>query len=160
MNAKANHVVCTWYHEFVKDCSRISAIQREKEKLYDGYKRYRGLLREEEETRDRLIKSFGILGKYSPGFSEGTAKLLWRIPLNSSEVRRELRIWEILELFLSVKDDKVTVNEFQGFLSYVEIDASAQAIDSAIKSHPELFAVTVGNSGKTIQLKSLNRSVN
>ncbi len=159
MSAKANQVICAMYHGFVRDCKRLASLQREKDRLYDAYNSYRKLLREEEETRTRLVSAFGVLGVFSPEVSPRTAGLISKKPLNSDECRKDLKVWEILELYLSAKDDKSTVADFQGFLSYVGIYATAQAIDSAIKSHPGLFRINPEETGRTISLTRLSASL-
>ena len=142
------------YHQFVRDCRRIKDIQQEKEGTFDAYSRYRTLMREEAETRERLLRTFGVLGKFSPdNISLSTKNLITRAPMSSSEIRNQLKIWEILEAYLSASDDKSTIVDFQRFLSFVEIDASPQAIESAIKAHPELFEVSASDGDRCVILK-------
>ena len=54
----------------------------------------------------------------------------------SDETRRDLKIWEILELFLSAKEDKASIVDFQSFLSFMEIDATPQAVDPRSRYTP------------------------
>ncbi len=65
-------------------------------------------------------------------------------PISSSDVRDRLKLWEILELFLSAVDNKATVGDFRNFLLSLDIKEgrepiSVQAVNSAIKTHPEIF---------------------
>jgi len=108
-------------------------------RLSEAYFRYLDLLHEQEQIRTRILKIFGVLGVHSPDVSPSLAKLISPKKINSNEVRQELKIWEILELFLSALDDKATVSDFKSFLYLLDIKATSQAIESAIKAHPELF---------------------
>jgi hypothetical protein len=127
----------------------------EKAELYESNCRYRSLLREEEELRARIITSFGMLGKYAPTISETTASLISVKPLNSDEIRKDMKIWEMLQASLSAKDGKLTPSDFQSFLWLMEIDATAQAIDSAIKVHPEIFQVDSQEGVRLVGLRSI-----
>jgi hypothetical protein len=42
-------------------------------------------------------------------------------PISSSDVRDRLKLWEILELFLSAVDNKATVGDFRNFLLSLDI---------------------------------------
>ena len=64
-----------------------------------------------------------------------------------------MKIWEILELFLSAKEGKASIRDFQGFLSFMEIDATPQAVESAIKVHPELFETQTEGREKFLALR-------
>jgi hypothetical protein len=150
----ANEMACTLYHKIGHDCQRLKRIQTEKAKLYESYCRYRNLLREEEELRARIITSFGVLGKYAPTISGTTSSLISAKPLNSDEIRRDMKIWEMLQVSLSAKDGKLTPSDFQSFLSLMEIEATAQAIDSAIRVHPEIFQVDSQEGGKLVGLRN------
>jgi hypothetical protein len=139
MSARANDVVCTLYHRFLRECRRFTEIRDEMEKHSDAYFRYCDLRRERERVRAVIVRVHGVLGKFSPPISSEFAKEISFRPLMSDETRRDLKIWEILELFLSAKEDKASLGDFQGFLSFTEIDATPQAVESAIKVHSELF---------------------
>jgi hypothetical protein len=60
---------------------------------------------------------------------------------NSAKVRDKLKLWEILHLFLSAADNKATLGDFRDFLFKLDLKerATPQAIESAIKTHPDLF---------------------
>jgi len=137
--SRANHAACSLYRRFNHECKRLAANQAKLLELSEAYYRYRELLHEQEVIRAQIVKIFGVLGVHSPDVSEQFAKVISPKPLTSLEVRKDLKLWEILELFLSALDDKARVGEFRSFLVLLGIPATAQAVESAIKTHPELF---------------------
>jgi len=153
MSAKANDVVCTLYDRFLRECRQLTEIRDEMKNISDAYFRYCDLRGERERVRALIVRIHGVLGKYSPSVSPEFAKEISPRPVMSDETRRDLKIWEILELFLSAKEDKASIVDFQGFLSFMEIDATPQAVESAIKVHPELFETHKEGRDKFLSLR-------
>ncbi len=166
MAITADRAITSLYLRFSHECRRFSANQREMEKLSDAYFTYRDFLHEQERRATRIVKMFGVLGVYSPDTS---AKLTLEIKsalgvsasdqISSSDIRNRLKLWEILELFLSAVDNKATVGDFRSFLFGLDIKEghepiSTQAVNSAIKTHPELFEEISENGQKFVALKS------
>ena len=151
--SRANHVAGELFARFNRECKRLAANRNEMAHLSESYFRYLDLLHEQEQVRTRILKIFGVLGVHSPEVSPSFAKLISPVEINSDEVRRELKIWEILELFLSALDDKATVSDFKSFLCLLDIKATSQAIESAIKAHPELFAEHTKGQEKFLTLR-------
>src|SRR5258708_14140756 len=139
MSIEANHAVYALFSEFIHRCKQLSNNQTEMEELSSAYFRYRDILQHQEQLRTRLIKIFGVLGKHSPDVSQKTAKLISPREIDSSEIRESLKLWEILELYLSAMDGRATIRHFRSFLFFLDFRATPQAIDSSIKAHPELF---------------------
>ena len=153
MSIEANHAIYALFREFVYRCKQLSNNQGEMEKLSGAYFRYRDLLHDQEQLRSRLIKIFGVLGKHSPHIDQKTAKLISPREIDSSEVRESLKLWEILELYLSAVDGKATMRHFRSFLFLLDFEATPQAIDSSIKAHPELFQEGTEGRERFLMLK-------
>ena len=153
MSAKANDVVCTLRDRFLRECRHLTEIRDEMNRLSELYFRYCDLRGERERVRALIVRIHGVLGKYSPPVSPEFAKEISHRPVMSDETRRDLKIWEILELFLSAKEGKASIRDFQGFLSFMEIDATPQAVESAIKVHPELFETQTEGREKFLALR-------
>jgi hypothetical protein len=153
----AMHAILSLSRRFMHECKRLRTNERELKKLSDAYFRYRDLLHEQGEIRAQILKIFGVLGVQAPDVTPELASLIAPKPINSLEVRRdlELKLWEVLELFLSSVDNRATVGEFQGFVRTLDWRsvATAQAIDSALKSHPELFEEEFEGREKFLVLK-------
>jgi len=166
MSTKSHHALNSLYRRFTYECKHFAANQNEMEKLSNAYFRYGDLLHEQARISDRILRIFGVLGQFSPDTSEKLADGIRRTlalpptePINSHDVRKGLKLWEIFELFLSSVDNKATISDFKDFLFQLDINecserVSGQAINSAIKTHPELFEETSENGQKFIVLKS------
>jgi hypothetical protein len=136
------------------------------EALVDGYFAYRDLLHEQQELSVLILKIFGILGAQTPSQTEQFADGMRRArnlrpgePISSSDVLARLKLWEILELFLSAVDHKATTSDFRDFLFDLDIHrgherVNAQAVNSAVKTHPEIFEEKSEDGQKFILLKS------
>ena len=153
MSIEANHAIYALFSEFIGRCKQLSNNQGEMEELSDPYLRYRDLLHHQEQLRARLIKIFGVLGKHSPDVSQKTAKLISPREIDSSEIRESLKLWEILELYLSAVDGKATVRHFRSFLFLLDFKVTPQAIESSIKAHPELFQEDTDGGERFLILK-------
>jgi hypothetical protein len=153
MSIEANHAIYALFSEFIFRSKQLSKNQDEMEELSDAYLRYRDLLHHQEQLRICLIKIFGVLGIYSPDVSQKTAKLISPRELDSSEIRESLKLWEILELYLSAVDGRATVRNFRSFLFLLGFRVTPQAIDSSIKAHPELFQEGIDGEERFLMLK-------
>ncbi len=128
---------------FLHECKRFESNQKQMDRLAEAYFSYRDLLHQQEESRARILRIFGTLGVLSPDDAVNK-KLLEQVsptPISSLDIRNnDLKLWEMVELFLSALDDTATVAEIRNFLIDVRMSSiTAQAINSAIKTHPELF---------------------
>jgi hypothetical protein len=105
--------------------------------------RYRDLLQEREQIRSRIMKLFGVLGVHFPEVSPELGELICPDKTTSSEYRqRHLSLDVTFELFLRGLQGKATAGNFNSFVSYHgihEFPTTEEAIDSVVKSRPELF---------------------
>jgi hypothetical protein len=154
MNAKANDVACTLHDRFLRECRHLTEIRKEMKKHSDAYFRYCDLRVERERVSALIVKIHGVLGKFSPPVTPEMATEISPRPLVSDETRLDLKIWEVLELFLASIEGKASVREFQDFLSFMDLDATSQAIESAVKVHPELFETQMEGREKFLKLKT------
>jgi len=145
------------YRRFLHECKLLRTNEKELKRLADAYFRYRDLLHEQQRIRALILKIFGVLGVQSPDVTPDLARLISPKPITSLEVREDLqlKLWEVLELFLASLDDKATVADFRDFLFKLDwpAPATAQAVDSAVKAHPELFEEKTEGREKFLTLK-------
>ena len=175
MSAKAHHAANALYSRFVYNCKRFRANENEMRKNSDAYFRYRDLLHDQQKICDEIIKMFGVLGVYSPDVSKELANSILsgvspelsslihsngstpddQITIDSAKVRDSLKLWEIMQIFLSAADNKATISDFRDFLVDLDLKdkATPQAIESALKTHPELFEEVMDNGQRFLILK-------
>jgi hypothetical protein len=153
MSSRSTHAVLSLRRRFQHECEQFTRNQMEMEKIEDAYFRYRGLLHEQEETRRNIVRIFGTLGVQSPDVSRKFAEAV-ALPDSRTIRQDDLKLWEMIELFLAALDDTATINEIKRFLTDMKMSGiTAQAINSAIKTHPETFEEISGESEKRIRLK-------
>lgn len=155
MRPNDNDIVCAMYERAAKEMTRLVQSQKEIEELSAAYFRYQSLMAEQSRLRVSIITNFGVMGKYFPEVTPKTKKLISKHELNSSSVRKGLRIWEVLKLYLETVDRPDSIGRFRSFLQFLDFDeipTTPQAIDSAIKTHPELFAETKEGNDRLISI--------
>jgi hypothetical protein len=124
--------------------------------------RHRDLVQEREQIRSRLMKLFGVLGVHFPDVSPELGELICPDKISSSEFReKHLSLEDTFALFLRGLQGKATADDFKTFVSEVgihEFPTTEEAIDSAVKSHPELFAEQYEGGEKFYVLKGFEGS--
>jgi hypothetical protein len=130
VNGKSSHAIVSLQRRFLHECKRFESNQKQMDKLAKAYFSYRDLLHQQEESRARILKIFGTLGVLSPDDAV-SKKLLEQVsstPISSLDIRNFL---------IDVRLSSIT----------------AQAINSAIKTHPELFEEKDEGKGRVVMLR-------
>jgi hypothetical protein len=169
MTDKANQAICSLYEVTVYDLKRFVDNQREMKKLQEAHFRYTDCVQMDLHLREKLRRRYGMMGIHFPSQFVSPAMVKQLSPLdqmNSAEIRKGLKWWEILEDFLRVAG-KSTYAEFTDFLVALGFpEPSSQAIASSIKTHPELFEEKSENGIKVVgltlwqRLRGITRNVN
>jgi hypothetical protein len=133
-----------------RELRQMLANAKELEKLEGAYHRFQDLLREQSGRRRTVLKISAVLGGHGTQY-ENAAEI---VRLTAEEARRIPKLWEALEIYLSCVGE-ATVADFRAFLTYVEcnLQATPQAIDSAVKTHPDLFEEVHKGRERSIRLK-------
>ena len=134
----------------------IAESQNEIDRLAPQYFKYLELLGAQEIRKEHALKLFGILGVFAPECPKVTFKILSPSgkDISSQDIRKNLKLWEILEAYLrSVGESKLAeLREF--FLKIDMRNISMQAIDSALKTHSDLFQERNVDREKLIRLRA------
>jgi hypothetical protein len=157
MNNNANDATCSLIHRALYECKSFFVLQREMEKLAEAYFRYRDLQEEQNRKRELILNLLGVLGKFFPSESltPESAKLIDPHEISSSEKRKQLKLWEVLKLYLESVDRPASMSQFRDFLYCLDLDeisATPQAIESAIKTHADLFRIDSSGRERLIVL--------
>jgi hypothetical protein len=85
---------------------------------------------------------------------ENAAEVVQATP---DECKASPKLWEALETYLACVGE-ATISDFRGFLIYVDsnLRPSLQAVDSAVKTHSDLFDEVHNGREKLIRLKTSN----
>ena len=156
MSEPANQAICEIYDRAVHTIRDFENNREEMEELQTAYFRYKDCQKRDLQLRERIRRSFGLLGVHFPGefvSPETAAKLTPMNKKNSEEVRAELKLWQHLEDFLSIVS-RTTYSGFCSFLYLLKFDEpSSQAFSSAVRTHPDLFEESIEHGEKWISLK-------
>ena len=139
------------------ECQRIQSARQEMAKIADKYNRYIDLYAEQERRMQRVQRIGAML--------EGDNKLVDAIEQDRSEViirtiepmtwpgSDELPLWETMKEYLLYAKE-ARIEEIVTFLLGLKIKtANRQAIESALKKHPETFGTRKRGHEKHIFLK-------
>ena len=155
MSEISNHAICEIYDRTVHEIKDFEKNLLEMEKLQESYFRYIDCARRDLTLRERLRRSYGLLGVHFPSefvSPETASKLNPLNKQNTDEVRKDLRLWQILEDFLTVVGE-TTYSGFCSFMYMLKFDEpSSQAFSSAVKTHPDLFEERTRDGEKRIAL--------
>jgi len=156
MSEIANHAICEIYDRTVHEIRDFEKNRKELENLQESYFRYTDCARRDVMLRERLRRSYGLLGVHFPSefvSPETASKLSPLNKQNTDEVRKDLRLWQILEDFLTVVGE-TTYSGFCSFMYMLKFDEpSSQAFSSAVKTHLDLFDEGTRDGEKRIALK-------
>jgi hypothetical protein len=133
-------------------------LEAELESLSSGYNKYMdvlGQIKTHERSIDKLkaiigygaspfISLLGYTQPESPDDVEAEKK--------GRELRRNLELWEAIEQYLRFTPE-AKVRDVLDFMETVEICASRQSIEAAIKAHPRIFRIQKKKREKYVSLK-------
>ena len=156
MSDKANQAVYTLYQQTVYALREFARNQKEMDKLESSYFRYAECANQDLRLRQQIRRRYGLMGVHFPKEFVSPEMAKKMSPLdktNSGIIRDQLKLWEVLEEFLTVSGH-ATYTQFRSFLSELKFpEPSAQAVASAIKTHPEIFEERLEHGDKLISLK-------
>jgi hypothetical protein len=138
----------------MQEFRRIKAAGAEMDKLTDAFHRYQDL-REERRKRERRVKRLVALlyPEHMPQ-TETTAKLGHMIfEMDNPPAARDLPLWEMLEEYLAVAGETPISDAADMLLRLVRGNVTRQAVESAVKRHPDIFQVRQGGGKRLISLK-------
>jgi hypothetical protein len=156
-------------HRLIHECGRLQEISKERESLAAAYNRFLDLTEEQirrQRRVERLVAVFGkddylkiALGQPGPA-GEGTGPIIEALPPDFDTLRDSLPLWEAMKEYLHhVPEARIAeVEEFLGYPHGMGIEGvNRQAIESALKRHPETFKTRKKGREKFISLKEKAR---
>jgi hypothetical protein len=141
----------------VVDSKRLREISAEMDKLSESYNRYLALQREAKAHEDSSNALRALLGPKAFAEAAMTDKsdavgYEMEIYPTTEELREAAPLWQHVQQYLRFAGE-VQVGEVLSFLDWMEIKTSRQAVESAIRVHPRVFAVRKKGREKFISLK-------
>lgn len=138
-------------------CERVREIRAEQEKLASVYERYNILQRELKQQEKRIDRLAGLIGPnlFLAAELEDKSNVIGdtvETHTSLNQLREELSLWEAMVEYLSYAEE-ARIQDIQSFLESFGIAASREAIESALKRHPETFKAKKVGGTKLISLK-------
>jgi DNA-binding transcriptional regulator YdaS (Cro superfamily) len=143
--ASATEVLTLIGAALAHDARRLKYLSEEMAKHADSHSRYLGLQRDSETHEESARGLTALLG--AKGFQrllcEDKTDAIER-QLNGAPSPTELRngavLWQHLAQYLRFAS-QAQMEQILDFLAQLEIDATRQAVESAVKTHPRVFAI-------------------
>jgi len=141
-------------------CERVREIRAEQEKLASAYERYNILQRELKQQEKRIDRLAGLIGPnlFLTAELEDKSNVIGdTVETHTSidQLRNELSLWEAMTEYLSYAEE-ARIQDIQSFLESFGIVASREAVESALKRHPETFKTKKRGGTKLVSLKKGN----
>jgi hypothetical protein len=141
-------------------CERVREIRTEQEKLASAYERYNILQKELKQQEKRIDRLAGLIGPnlFLAAEIEDKSNVIGdTVETHTSidQLRNELSLWEAMTEYLSYAEE-ARIQDVQSFLESFGIVASREAVESALKRHPETFKTKKRGGTKLVSLKKGN----
>jgi hypothetical protein len=140
----------------VHECQEIETARQEMKKVADAYNRFVDLNRELAKRERRLTRLVCVLGPsgLKPLHDEDQKKFGEAIKTFSvAWLNQDIPVWEAMNEYLCHVEE-ARINEIEDFLVTMGVKhVNRQAIESALKTHPEVFKTRKVRREKYISLK-------
>lgn len=144
--------------QLVSECQRILAIRNEKRKYADAYNRYVALQRELQERATRIDELAGMLGPnglLATEIEDSTNAVSDTLETHTAiaQLRNELPLWKAVRWYVAYAGE-ARINDVILFLQALKVEgANRNAIESALRKHPETFNIRMAKREKYLSLK-------
>ena len=139
--------------QYREDAKQLRKNYGEQNKLRPSVIRFGDLEREAKAREERMARVVMLLGEEQ--FADTRRELLQGIDLSkeiTTNTPEKLPLWLAMKAIVE-QVSELQVVDLQDTLSHFEIDASRQAIESALASHKETFETKVRGREKFVSLK-------
>ena len=141
----------------VAACERVQELRTEQKTLASAYERYNLLQRELKQQEKRIDRLAGLIGPnlfLAAELEDNSSLIIDTVETHTTidQLRNELSLWEAMVEYLAYAEE-ARIQDVQTFLEGFKITASREAIESALKRHPETFKARKRGGTKFISLK-------
>jgi len=135
------------------ECASVQSARKEISELASAYHRYMDLKDQIEDKSKRIQRLMAILGTDSiENMGSDEVKSETNLQGEPEELRKGLSLWRAIREYLVIAGE-TKVGDVQGFFSGMNYEVSRQAIESALRSHLNVFRVVKRGRDKYISLK-------
>jgi regulator of protease activity HflC (stomatin/prohibitin superfamily) len=144
--------------QLVSECQRVQEIREEKKQHAASYHRYVSLQKELLERAVTINELAGILGPddaYKAMQADKSDAIGETVEVHTGmgQLRENLPLWKAIRWYIGYMGE-ARMNDVILFLGALKIEgANRNAVDSALRTHPEIFTVRQKKREKYISLK-------
>ncbi len=135
---------------------RLGKIRARRDELRAAYEEYRDLTREMEDRTESVKRIGGLLGPKGLSGSRVDIRAIIQEALDGSlpldDLRKQLTLWEALFEYLSCVDE-AQVDDIRSFCTSVGVKTSRASLESALKTHANMFRIMKRGKQKWLALK-------
>jgi hypothetical protein len=141
------------------ECRTIAAGRERIKSDVEAYHRVRDEMEQIAAREERVNRILGVLGLHESGRileeEEDLARAINQtLTFSPTQLRERLSLWEAMREYLQYVPE-ARIAEMEDFFSAVKMsNANRQAMESALKRHPETFKIRKDGREKYISLKS------
>jgi len=155
--ARAQDVFNRIRDALVLDAKRQRELSSEMHKLAEAHNRYLALEREAKAHEDsaNALKAFLGSTAFVHAMQTDTTDAIgeeMEIYPTVADLRRDAPLWQHVQQYLRFVPE-AQVAEIIAFLDWLDIETSRQAIESAVRAHPKVFAARNSGREKFLSLK-------
>jgi predicted RNase H-like nuclease (RuvC/YqgF family) len=138
-------------------CERVRELRAEQKTLASAYERYNILQKELKQQEKRIDRLAGLIGPnlfLAAELEDNSSVIIDTVETHTTidQLRNELSLWEAMVEYLSYAEE-ARIQDIQTFLESFGIMASREAVESALKRHPETFKSKKRGGTKLVSLK-------
>jgi hypothetical protein len=144
--------------QLISDCQRVLEIRDEKRKYADAYNRYVTLQKELQEKATQIDELAGMLGPdgvLKTEIEDHTGAISDTLEVHTAiaQLRNELPLWKAVRWYVAYTRE-ARINDVILFLQALRVEgANRNAIESALRKHPETFNIRMAKREKYLSLK-------
>ncbi len=135
------------------DGETLESVYKEMNKLRSAYNRFRDLTEQERTIRERGLRVCALL---APELSQSDLADVFADDVATvdsvQDMRDRISLWEMISVVLD-QTGEIRIFELNLLLAHFKIDATRQAIESAIDTHKKMFHVRRKGREKYVSLK-------
>lgn len=155
---RTKHVLKRIGAALATDGKRLKELFEEMNKHAESYNRYLELQRESEALEESARRLTALLGpngfrRALRGDKSDTIEGMFGSAFRPKEMRDKAALWEHVAQYLRFVSE-ARIGQILGFLSQLGIDASRQAVESAVGTHSKVFVIRKRGGEKFIALAS------
>jgi hypothetical protein len=134
----------------MREFRRVKAAGAEMRKLTDAFQRYQELRQERNKGERRVLRLAALLYPGDMPQNEDTARLGHMISdIDNAPRKADLPLWEALEEYLAVVGEARPIDAADMLEGFVDRKVTRQAVESAVRRHPDIFQVR-GHQGESL----------